>query len=110
MTHKSAFKQVVHYRSILHHTQSPRGTVHRKYEVSIEKQNGKVLYDSGFHKFANGAIHAAKRQIFGRLDTKFSGCDAVTVERFFPCSRVEVQSTLRKKLGVAATASRASLK
>jgi hypothetical protein len=108
--HKSRFTQPVRFRSVSHNTQSPHGTVHRKYEVSIEKQDGKVLYDSGFHKFANGAIHAAKRQISGRFDKKFSGCHAVTVERFFPCSRVEVQSILQKKLGVAATDSLASLK
>ena len=63
-------------------------------QVSIEKRNSKVLYGGVFHKSANRAILAAKRRLCGQLDKKFSGCDAYEIERFFPYSKVEVQSAL----------------
>ena len=106
--HKSSFKWPVMFRSFSHNSLSRDGTVARQYQVLIETQNGKALYDTGLVKFPSRAIKMARQRLSPNV--KKSNVSAPDIERFFPWKRDEVQGKLRKKLGLRAGASLASIK
>ena len=61
--HKSPFKLPVRFRSSSHNSLNRDGTVARQYQVLIETENGKVLYDTGLIQFPSRAIKMARQRL-----------------------------------------------
>ena len=107
--HKSSFKAPVRLRSFSHNSLSLDGPVTHEYQVLIEKQNGKVLYDTGLVKFPSRAITMVRQRLAQSSNVKVSVASQ-SINRFFPWREDEVQGQLRKKLGLRAGANLASVK